>query len=69
MGSSASEEQIRRLAGFSRVTLCLDPDDAGRVGSTAILSALSRLTHVRIIECTRQPDELSPEQIQDIVEV
>jgi DNA primase len=67
MGNSASEEQVRRLSGFARVTLCLDPDEAGRAGSSAILPALSRLTHVRVIDCPRQPDELSPEQILHLV--
>jgi DNA primase len=68
MGSSASEEQIRLLSGFPRVTLCLDPDEAGRASSAAILPTLSRLTHVRVMDCPGQPDELTPEQVRQLVE-
>ena len=69
MGSAASEEQIRLLSRFSRVTLCLDPDEAGRAGAKAILDALSRFTHVRVLECPRQPDELELDLIRQFLSV
>ncbi len=67
MGSAASEAQIRLLAAFPRVTLCLDPDAAGRAAAASLLPALAFLTHVRVLELPGQPDELSPETITQLV--
>jgi hypothetical protein len=67
MGTSASETQIRLLSGFSRVTLCLDPDEAGRAAEAAIFPILARHTHVRTIDLPDQPDALTPENIRQLV--
>ncbi|PWU05336.1 MAG: hypothetical protein C5B51_14725 [Terriglobia bacterium] len=69
MGSSASEEQIRVLAAFSCVTLCLDPDEAGRAATAALLQPIARLTHVRALELPGQADELEPETIRKLLAI
>jgi Toprim-like/DNA primase catalytic core, N-terminal domain len=67
MGSTASEAQIRLLSRFPRVTLCLDPDEAGCAGVAAILPVLAAHTHIRALTLPGQPDELSPETIHQLL--
>lgn len=64
MGNSVSEAQIAVLSTFSRIALCLDPDEAGRQATAALLPKLARHTYVRVLEPLGQPDELEDEAIR-----
>ena len=70
MGSSLSEHQERLLLGrFSKVTLLLDGDTAGREAAQAIAERLVHKVHVRIADLAdgRQPDQLSDDQLDGLL--
>jgi DNA primase len=74
MGSSLSlpqEEQILDLVGANgQIALLLDEDDAGISGRADALRRFASKAFVRVIELkdvARQPDELSDEQIRELL--
>jgi DNA primase len=69
MGSSLSEAQEKILAGFSRVVLMLDGDEAGRGATQEIATRIMPKTFVKAIRLPdgKQPDQLSSEEIKSIL--
>jgi hypothetical protein len=67
----AQEEQIGSLVGAKgHIALMLDNDEAGLSGRTEALQRFAALAYVRVIELRnfgRQPDELSSEQLQELL--
>jgi DNA primase len=69
MGSSLSDTQEKVLAGFSRLVLMLDSDEAGRGATAEIAGRLMSKAFVRVINLPdgMQPDQLSSEDIRAIL--
>lgn len=70
MGTALSASQGRVLTGrFERVVLLLDGDAAGRAGTRAISTQLSRKCKVAVANVPdgEQPDQLAPLAIQDLI--
>jgi DNA primase len=71
MGSSLSEAQERLVvANFTQVVLMLDGDEPGTRATAEISSRLAKSVFVRLVEvgAGRQPDQLSSEVIQKLLE-
>jgi DNA primase len=69
MGSSLSARQEELLRNFSDVVILLDGDDAGREAAKEIAGRLAPSQWVRVISLDDgvQPDQLSSEEIQNIL--
>ena len=67
MGCGLSEVQQQQLARFRQVVLMLDGDAAGQAGVESILPRLARTNYVRVVTPPGQPDELSIEDIQEVL--
>jgi len=70
MGSSLSEHQEQLLLRrFTKVTLLLDGDTAGREAAQGIAERLVHKVHVRIVDLPdgQQPDQLSDDQLDGLL--
>lgn len=70
MGSSLSEYQEQLiLSQFTKVTLLLDGDTAGREAAEAIAKRLVHRLHVRVVDLLegQQPDQLSKDQLDELL--
>jgi DNA primase len=70
MGCSLSDHQEHLLLRhFTKITLLLDGDTAGREAGEAIVQRLVHKAHVRIVDLPdgNQPDQLSPDQLDGIL--
>jgi DNA primase len=69
MGSTLSEVQEKILAGFPRLVLMFDGDEAGRGATLEIATRLMSKTFVKVINLPdgKQPDQLSSEEIRFIL--
>lgn len=68
MGAMATPEQIKILSKFSNITICLDGDKAGRLGSERLAGDLGAFCSVRVVDLPLgvDPDDLSPDDIKKI---
>jgi DNA primase len=67
MGRTLSAQQEALLAGFNEVVLILDGDEAGQTASAELTTRLAHRMFVRVIDVDGQPDQLSSEQIQNLL--
>ncbi len=70
MGSSLSDRQRELLTHFKKIILFLDGDEAGRGAASEIAGQLIHSHFVRVIELDagRQPDQLSSEELQHLLQ-
>jgi DNA primase len=71
MGSTATEEQLNLLSRFETITLMLDGDQAGRNGTTELLTKLGKrnIPAVEIVLLKGQPDDLTPDELHETLGV
>ncbi|HSY47199.1 MAG TPA: toprim domain-containing protein [Thermoanaerobaculia bacterium] len=71
MGSTATEEQVSLLSRFETITLMLDGDQAGRKGTTELLTKLAKrnIPAVEIVLLKGQPDDLTPDELHETLGV
>ncbi len=70
MGCTLAQEQEELLvSGFNEVALLLDADEPGRRAAAEIAACLVKRVWVRVVEAPqgRQPDQLSSEQLREIL--
>lgn len=66
MSNEATEEQVRKLAGFKRVIICFDGDKYGQDGSRRLAEKLAGKCEVEVktLALNLQPDLLRPDTLR-----
>jgi DNA primase len=64
-GAKVDDNQIRLLRNFSRVTVFMDGDAAGRGATEKIVSKLSRYTNLTVVDTPEDEDPASLPEIPD----
>ena len=67
LGTKITNAQATRIGQVDRVRIWLDPDKAGRKGSYNIRKTLGLITEVTTISTTKDPKELSDQEIEEIL--
>tara|TARA_R110000851_G_scaffold57574_7_gene134080 strand:- start:15569 stop:16351 length:783 start_codon:yes stop_codon:yes gene_type:complete len=67
LGTKITNTQASVIGKSDRVRIWLDPDRAGRTGSYNIRKTLGLITEVTTISTTKDPKELSDQEIEEIL--
>lgn len=68
MGRMLTAEQVKLLMGFEKIVILADPDEPGIEAAHANLDALAKHSFVRLIIPPKQPDELGPDEIKQMLD-
>jgi DNA primase len=66
MGKTLSEAQ-ENLLNFKFITLMLDPDEPGKTATNELVLRLSRNHYVRVARNEKAPDEMTAEEIKNVI--